>query len=321
MENRPQLNIHIPKEALHENCTFTLHMNGWPTDINVFANRLYLADENGVEELPFIWESKQIDAANRFKIWNKYAYKISPNDAHRLAIAAGQNGVISATPRSGYINEKEDILTLLEVDSHDCEWIGRRLISNSSQGAFLSTFPDLPNKPSANITDDFWNQFNMARREPPTTTKLSYQGDSSAIYSWEGGDKIFSLLHGGSILIQYMDEATGPSFQGQNFQTKKVDLSEELSLSKGILAARSGLFGTVIEAGDHLFTLTKDGIDRISTRPVSWRVFPRAKNYLNHLHVVERDRLLIQAYIPQLSVEKADTFGMHIKEEASSFDD
>lgn len=312
--DRESMTIYIGKKELEDKCVSTLLLDGWPTDINVYANRFYIASENGVEEVPFEWESRRLKSTGRFHIWRKYAYKVSANDAHRLAIAAGPNGIITASPHIGYINEKEDVVTLLEIDSHDCEWVGRNLVANSLNGAFLATFPDLPDKPKGHDLGGYWKLLNKIKKELPETRRVEHIGTSSVVYAWVAGGKLFSLLSNGQLSVQQMSGDAEPAEAGNigNDMDIEIGMGNWFSNTKHVLAARSGLFGTVIEIGDDLCVVTESGTESVSTRPVSWRVFPRAKSYLNHLHIIEKDHLSIRAYFTSEMPNQSDRFGISI---------
>lgn len=314
LTDRGPKTIYIDKDELEDERFSTLPLDGWPTDINIYANRFYIASENGVEELPFNWESRKLQSTGRFHVWRKYAYKVSANDAHRLAIAAGPNGIITASPRVGYINEREDIATLLEIDSHDCEWVGRSLVANSLDGAFLSTFPDLPKRPDGPVPQDYWNQFNKIRKQPPETRRVAHNGPNAVVYAWVAGSKLFSLLSNGELSVEQTNGAVGSEQTGNPDNSGEIGMGNRISNTGNVLAARSGLFGTVIEIGDELCEVTEDGTETVSIRPVSWRVFPRAKSYLNHLHIVEKDHLSIRAYFPSAIPDRADRYGIRIED-------
>lgn len=316
LTDRDFLSIHIDKDELESKCVSTLHLDGWPTDINIYANKFYIASENGVEELPFNWESKKLESTGRFYVWRKYAYKVSANDAHRLAIAAGRNGVITATPRGGYIVEREDIATLLEIDSHDCEWVGQSLIANSLDGAFISTFPELPKRPEGNVPAEYWKQLNAAKKQPLEMRRVAHKGQRAVVYAWVAGNKLFSLLNTGELSVERanMSANSDPTDAVADDMDIEIGMGDRFSNTGNVLAARSGLFGTVIEVGDELCAVTENGTETVSNRPVSWRVFPRAKSYLNHLHVVEKDQLSIRAYFPSTVPDHSDRFGISIED-------
>jgi len=316
LTDRDSFSIHIDKDKLEDERVSTLPLDGWPTDINIYANKFYIASENGVEELPFNWESKRLESTGRFYVWRKYAYKVSANDEHRLAIAAGPNGVITALPRKGYIVEREDIATLLEIDSNDCEWVGQSLIANSLDGAFLSTFPTLPKRPEGNVPAGYWKLLNAAKKQPPETRRIEDKGQRAVVYAWVAGSKLFSLLNTGELSVERANRSKNSDSVGSAVDDTDIEIGmgDRFSGAGKVLAARSGLFGTAIEIGDELCAVSEDGTEIVATRPVSWRVFPRAKSYLNHLHIVEKDQLSIRAYYPSAVPDHSDRLGISIEE-------
>ncbi|MEH2093918.1 hypothetical protein [Nostoc sp.] len=300
--NESQEVIYIDEHNLKSQKTGEiLPLKGWSTDINVYSNYLYIADETGVEAINFDYQQKAIDPSLRFPIWGEYAYKISPNNGQRLAIAAGINGIITAFPSKNYIKKKD--IKIIEIDSCDCEWIGNYLIANSDAGTFISIFDELPKRPEK-PDDFFYKNFNDIKKKPPNTQEILNDSNESVAYGWMSGSKLFSLSSDGKLVTRNVD-----LLNANNSNQTEI----KLPISSNILSVRSGLFGAVIEIGDNLFSLTENGVDVISHRPVSWRVFPRAKNYLNHLHIIENDCLIIRAYFVNSS-DDSDSYGI-------SFDD
>jgi hypothetical protein len=292
--------IEIDEDNLKSQLTGeVLSLNGWSTDINVYSNYLYIADETGVEAMNFDYQQKAIDPSLRFQVWGGYAYKISPNNGQRLAIAAGINGVITAFPRKNFI--KPEDIKVIDIDSCDCEWIGNYLIANSDTGTFVSVFDELPQKPEK-PDRIFYKNLNDIKKKPPDIQEISNYSKESIAYAWMSGSKLFSLLSDGKLVTANID-----LFNANN----STQTETKLPMLSNILSARSGLFGAVIEIGDDLFSLTENGVDLISHRPVSWRVFPRAKNYLNHLHIIENDYLIIRAYFVN-SNNDSDCYGISL---------
>ena len=316
LSDRTSKFIQIDKHELEKELVSTLSLDGWPTDINIFTNRFYIASQNGVEELPYDYKTRRLDSDNRLHIWKKYAYKVSPNNEHQLAIAAGQNGVIAVSPRSGYINEKEDIKTLLEINSHDCEWIGRSLVANSLEGAYLSIFPEFPKRPNGQIPLKYWEEVNKIKKQQPEIRNVTNDGNNSVVYAWIGGGKLFTLLENGELSVVQINKTEDSEQKSSVADDLDVEIGMGARFSRAgkVLAARSGLFGTVIEIGDELCCVTENGTESVSIRPVSWRVFPRARSYLNHLHVIENDQLSIRAYFTSATPNISDRFGIKIRD-------
>jgi hypothetical protein len=309
--------LNIDRQQLEDQLLSSLTLSGWPTDINIYSNRFYIASENGVDELAFDFRTKSLNPDEGFRVWNQYAYRVSANDAHRLAIAAGANGVVTATPRGGYIKASEDVVRLLEIDSHDCEWIGRNLVANSSSGAYVSVFPPLPDRPKGPPPQEYWAAFDAARRSPPDTRKVVLDGNVTAAYAWIAGRKLFSFLSDGELSVEHMPTVSDSENSTRNLGTEETFSSVKtgFKIDSSILAARSGSFGSVIETKNDLIIITESDCQVLANRPVGWRVFPRAKNYLNHLHVIENSQLIIHAFFDFESGSangRSDRFGISI---------
>jgi hypothetical protein len=308
--------ISVENDKLIEYQRFSLQLSGWPTDINIYSNRLYIASEKGVDELDFNYESRTLKEESKFNIYSNYAYKISPNNGHRIAIAAGLNGVIAAHPRTHFIKPDEDLFSLIDIDAHDCEWVGENLTANSLSGAFLLTFHELPKHPDGDPDQDYWKTYNEVKKIPPASRKITSEVNGSCPYIWVAGSKIFELYETGDLVIE--DEEEG----SKNIRRNKLELplnqsggqSLGMRSNNRILSARTSQFGTVVEIEDSLYLATESGIELISHRPVSWRVFPRAKSYLNQLHIIENDSLIIRAYIPQSDSTIGNRFGITFDE-------
>jgi|GEM_PF-2340200 len=301
----------LDKGALEDTIQSTLPLDGWPTDLTILSNRFYIASERGVKEYSFDFHAKSIDPNGSFFIWHEYAYKVSANDWHRLAIAAGRNGVVTASPRGGSINSKEDIQTIIEANSNDCEWVGSRLIANSISGPVLATFQKLPKRPeNRQFSPEEWSLLNKIKKLPPQLRLVSSgKVNASVLYAWVAGMKLFSLLSNGEITIDSIDDNDETRGETPDLKSTKP-FGQPIMSSQRIHAARSGYFGAVVERGDDLSVITEDGTETVSFRPVSWRVFPRSKNYLNHLHVVDADRLSIRAYFTSLKLDESDRYGI-----------
>ena len=130
------------------------------------------------------------------------------------------------------------------------------------------------------------------------------------------GNKLFSLSDTGALTVgpatENDDQTAEPA--PKSVTPTGIDIGNEILEPRKILSARSGLFGTVIETANFLCAISETGIEQIADRPVSWRVFPRAKNYLNHLHVVKNDHLCIRAYFPYGLDRDSDQFGIGVAE-------
>ena len=137
----------------------------------------------------------------------------------------------------------------------------------------------------------------------PETHLIRSQEQSTLKYAWLAGEKLFGINGQGEVYSHV---------ETSNIDFPKVEekrIIPRLSQER-LLGARSGSFGTVIEYEHALILYNESGEDLISHRPVNWRVFPRSKNYVNHLHVVENDRLQIYAFEINQSHDHLDYFAM-----------
>jgi hypothetical protein len=157
---------------------------------------------------------------------------------------------------------------------------------------------------------------NAKTAAPISKKEVESEIDGLNPYVWVAGSKIFKLYENGYLLIQDAEQSDINIQSNQlEFPLHHLDSQDSsIRVYHRILSARTSLFGTVAEIGDFLYSVTEDGIEQISHRPVSWRVFPRAKSYLNQLHIVENDSLIIRAYRPQADQSIVNRFGITFDE-------
>ena len=271
-----------------------LTLRGWPTDINIFSNNFYVASEFGVDRYKFDYQTKSIVVDEKLSIWDEYAYHVSPNSGQRLAIAAGNSGVITAYPRGQYINAG-DLLQTIEEPSIDCEWVDENLVSNTFTNSYLSVFSSLPSKENYSDAASFFSSYNAAKRSANPAIPFSEFIDTTVKYAWVAGTRLFSLLSDEHLRLR-IDELEIESSEGSPaFETGELEISSESGTEK-IYKARSGSFGAVIEMKNSLLLIDQESTRTLSSSAVSWRVFPRARNFLNQLHVVENNLLNIFAF-------------------------
>ena len=121
-------------------------------------------------------------------------------------------------------------------------------------------------------------------------------------YSWGTFDKLCQATAGHLQIVRYRpweeDEAE------QLVQLGDIPIQE---WKGNVVAGALAPFGTVVEydnalviVGSDLQTFTLPG------EPVNWRVFPRARHYANHLHVVYEDRLEILSFNHDYFVAQED---------------
>ena len=286
-----------------------LELAGWPADIYVYANRFYTADERGVLQIPFSYENKRLDNSGQVTLMEDRAYSISPNDSNRVAIAAGSNGVFTAAPPSSGQMRSGDLHQILEVESYDCEWMNQVLVANTDSGPHAATFQQLPPIPE-NPSHEFWQNYRDLRKSGPKVREKFDANGLDIVYAWLGVTKLFKVASDGCLEISHLPSLGAEAPSIESLASNSVHKSVASEFFARLFSARSASFGSVAEAGESLLVLSESGIEHVTTKPVSWRVFPRAKNFVNHLHVVRDDALRIFAYLPPENNEKTDLFGV-----------
>ena len=285
--------IYIESTFLSDFEGATIDFNCWPTDINIYSNNLYIASENGASKQGFSWDMGRIKEFQKPTVlWDEMAFRVSPNSMNRTAIAAGQSGVI--VTRS---NDRKDTAQVLDNACGDVEWKGATLIANTVDGPLIAEFEDIP-KYSALLGSqaEYWKIVNAIKGKGPTSIEKIEISGKYALSSWTGGDRIFAIdrefhLYAASQNKIKDSENRLPDFEALDSLGSSRDRDEVKFLS-----SKTGAFGTVIEFSDALFEFSEHGLQKISDHPVRWRVFPRARNFANHLHVVEEHSICIKAF-------------------------
>ncbi|WP_087869324.1 hypothetical protein, partial [Bathymodiolus platifrons methanotrophic gill symbiont] len=281
-----QNNILLVKESALSSCMFIKKNIGvWPSDINVYKNRIYIASEEGVDAIDFSWNSGRIgEFRESMKIWNEATFNIATNNFFRLAIASGQDGVLAFIPKNKMVSDK-DISKLVDSVCVDCDWQNDRLIANTNTGVNIIDFSPIPIKKEFQGNDsEYWSIVNTIKKEKPSICELDNINGKHIINSWQAGDKMFLLAEDMSIAIVKQSELKYSSID--NF----VSLGSE-----EVISSRTATFGTVIESQNNLSILGVNGARVIEDDFVTWRVFPRAKNYANHLHIIKDESISILA--------------------------
>ena len=270
--------LEIPKSILRESRTSTINWSVWPTDLNIYANQLYISDETGVYVTSFDYDSKSIRQSDVRNIKGGYVYSIAPGDGGRLAIAGVDRGL------SVLILDGQE-RTLVEDDIFDCDWFGTKLVANSSNSSYLASFAPLPRKENFSDIRDFFASMKHAKNAEPVTAKI--EPASPREYRWLAGEDVIEDLPHDMATIEELDSR--------------------------VIKARSASFGSIIEYSDRMIIQRSDDRDALDIRrPFFWRTFSRSKNYLNHLHVCDNTGMQIRAYDTQergrdrFSVELSD---------------
>lgn len=261
--------IEIPSKILLSAKRHQYDIDVWPSDINIFANKLYISSENGIEKMDFDYHVGAL--TNKLKIFDSMCYSLSPNSLGRLAFAAGKEGVLTLMPMSKFYST-QDVRQLIPGTCLDLDWQSTTLVASTSMGVVEATFAPMPRKEDFDNDSDYWESVKERKKVAP-----SMETKSVVHSAWLAGDKIYSLYLDGRLEIR---------------GDEKVN-NRTLDLSHNLLRARTAAFGTILETNSELIVLTGEMVEPIAKNPVSWRVFPRARDYANQLHVIQDDHISI----------------------------
>jgi hypothetical protein len=272
------LALEIPNPILNASRTSAIRWHVWPTDLNIYSNRIYISDESGVHTAAFNYALKSIDGNEFRHVKTGYVYSISPGEGGRLAIAGVEDG-LTILIQGG--EEK----VLVEDDVFDCDWFGTKLVANSTSSAYLAEFVALPKRESYPDDREYFASLNLARKSDPTTVRLDAAPFSE--YRWLAGEKVVEDVP----------------------QTDNGAATE----SSRVIRARSASFGSVVEYSDRIVIQRSNYRDTLDVHtPIFWRTFSRSNSYLNHLHVCDENGMQIRAY--ETSAVIGDRFSVELSD-------
>ena len=259
-------------------------LNVWPSDINIYKNRFYVASECGVDSIDFDWNDGLISKFGRpNKIFNEVSFKLATNSFYRLAIAAGNSGLISVVPDQKYV-KKQNVNQLIDKPCSDCQWQNNTLIANTLNAQYYASYLSIPKKIDFNGTDsEYWAKVDQIKKAAPSLESQSDINGEKIVSSWFAGKNIFNITESMNVYLRM--------FGSNNIEF--VDTKSEISTLQ-YFKAQTAPFGTVMEIGDELKYFSDTEESRIlANEVVNWRLFQKSKYYLNHLHLIEDDSLSI----------------------------
>lgn len=260
----------------------TSSLNFWPSDFIIYSNVLYFSGQKGVEAIGLDFENKKFIEDNRRFIYSSRAYKLASSKNRGIAIAAGVNGVILKS-----INRFLDDNTapkFLEKNSVDIEWGASTLVVNSECVSSVDFFEKIPDINFGKMSKEEKDNYNALKISRSSEKKIPG-------YSWSVGDRLFNINEN-NIKRSVISKEEGD----EEFNVKEVRIKSENYSFDNFDSARSGSFGCVVDLYDRIVLMNDSGVRELGRDLTKWKVFPRAKNYINHLHMIEDDCLNIQIF-------------------------
>lgn len=293
----------VDREALLSHLDFEVGVGMFPsTDLEIYANRLYLGSTDGLVSAPLSdLDSDSLDPDAL--IFDGPCLRLDAS-YHRLGVAMGESGLATLDIPQRYW-DLFDVDLVSEEASFGCAWVSFDLVaSQPGNGGYVAAFANP--RWSAEEDDDLVDE--------PVAEFLG-RVRSDDLFDRSGG-----LLFGnGNVLAlalpgQLLDEQWNPYRRRKGYgvdisssTARSAQATIEKRLTEDPLDARVTVFGVVLELDDRLLIRGSDGRQRtIPGEPVRWRVFPRSARYANHLHVVFEDHVDIYAFAHDYFVPEKD---------------
>jgi|GEM_PF-482439 len=274
------------------------------TDSEVFSNKLYVLTHNNLLSSTIHGSSKKYPVArNVQKHFDLYGFTIRANRYARLAVSAGDDGLMEYNGSSNYGLSSNDDRRMVQISNRHSSFADYSFLSiyNSSLAgdSFMSYFT--------------WNPEN--ERSIPERIKKG-EFDETSIFesnlrrqhylSWGSNEKIYRAVDGGLEMVRFnnyakIDEPIFSDVKFIPFQTWKGQ----------VLSAYIAYFGTVLHCENAVVVMLSDGtFYNIPGEASRVRIFPRSFNYENHLHVIQDNSLEIYSFNNDYFVDqKSKDFG------------
>ncbi len=309
LETNNSLEFTIDQKFLNKhNIGTKLELGFWPTDLDIKNNMIYISSEKGVEVYPFHWRENGsvLSFEKQESIWNDCkVFGVSTGSWGRTMIAAGTEGALEVFNKydsdfSEYLSEKtikpkvvsngvwidceldkfSTLLVLKGIDNQQTLNFEKTISKRKLQENLESQSPE--NLEKNNLLDELFKDLETE----PTPITLD---NSNIIQYWvndhtnliHGVDKDLNRYKYDSKTEQWISLYEGDSGKNQKYTPSSIAYIKE---------------GMLFESNDSLFYLKNDLINEIEEDFISWRTFPRSKNYINHVNIINEDFLDIYAF-------------------------
>lgn len=275
-------------------------------DSEVYDNRLYSITSSG------LWYSTAHRSSNKYpisskpnKIWDGYLQSIKAH-SNKLALSGGSEGLFEylisgVNIYNDTFHKPEDKITQLsEEHSLYSTWSFSSIYSTSDIGkSFLHA--------------NYWDNSSVLQLKHGRTFDESdiFSDYEDGSFSWSEYEKIYSVKDSTIKVVNFNQSNVDPNKDENAFEEVFSQEFQNIN-SQQIVMADVANFGTIIEDDNGLIVLRSDGEDfRINGQITRWRVYPRAKRYENHLHVILDDRIEIYSFNHDYFVDqKSKIFGI-----------
>ncbi|MCP5495918.1 MAG: hypothetical protein H7A23_15305 [Leptospiraceae bacterium] len=267
-----QKSITITKEYLKSHTIKTIKkpLKCLPTGIEFTEDEVYIADESG-------FYKTDRDFTKPKKMWDCRLLSIKSNyyKSKRVSLSAGSEGLF----------EYDDLINNGDKDGKKVEKNIHQITEKHS--SFSDWLYDGIYNTSINPYSSFWFNFTNKKEPKLIQEKDIFKKQSCQYISWGYKDKIYGVSNDG------MEEVSIKN--GKNFDAHSRKPVLNGFLNQKPISAGVGEFGKAIEYENGLVVVldNNEHYKIASDKICNWRLFNRSKKYLNQLHVVFEDKVVV----------------------------
>ncbi|ENW98545.1 hypothetical protein F900_03146 [Acinetobacter modestus] len=283
---------YIYENILDKNVIDTFSLDAWPTDLDIYKNNFLISSSEGVKSI--MGDRPRDRAEFKFtndikKIWSDKVYELAVGNLHRLIVSCGSNGAFELFTDTKHRLVNEHILS-------DKEWIGCEWDINTDIAILKNKFEqeyfkfnniDKNTLEDLESLDEKKKYKEEIKNQRPDILSLP-DIEKSFINSWVLDGK-FYFFDKNMELFEYLQK------DHKYKRVEKIIDNGELDVNNLIDSAKT-LYGVLLEDLNNLYLYNSNKTQVVSSNVANWRVYPKSKNYQNHLHVVEKDYLTIYAF-------------------------
>ncbi|WP_294290846.1 hypothetical protein [uncultured Chryseobacterium sp.] len=301
-----------------------------PTDTEIYSNILYFINDDGFFSASAnrAKSEKYLVSSRPKKLWDCNLYSIKANKYPQIALSGGDDGLfeynISNSKPDNLKKIERNIFRISENHSSYSNYTYLNIFNTSLvDKSYLAMFKwDIDEQ----IKSPFFQTFNLNSKNFSrnfdhilSSEEIFQHKVTESSLSWGIDDKI-NLISDSKFEIIKCNYFANPE-KGQKMFNKIY--SNDINISGELVNSGSCYFGNIIETTNGLYILLSNGANYTINKEITrWRIYPRSKNYENHLHVILDDKIEIysfnQDYFLESNFDKV--FGIEFKEPKSYFE-
>lgn len=278
-----------------------LPFNELPTDTEVYANNIYYALDSGIyRRVINSGLSEKAISSKDTKLWDCRILSLRANKYPQIALSAGSDGLFELNLVKNSALKPQSVENIRDT----------KIFKISPKSSSFSNYSFLSIFSSSYVEDSFMAMFNWKPLDAVnkgdenhkvyrefdeliSEEKIFGNNESSDI-CWGIDDKIYRIIGNKLHILKFINS---PNISKGESYYKYLNSMELPSNIGRIIGAGASYFGIVLEFTKGVLILRSDGnVTTIPEEVIRWRIYPRSKNYLNHLHLIFNDRIEIYSF-------------------------